>query len=269
MKINRFSMVFAVGLTVATWVAGCDSSSSDSTDVSKDVLGDAPADLPGDPGVDPGGDIPTPAKARLRAIHLSPDAPAVDIFANGGATAAVTNLVFPAGTGYLELDAGTYTFDVAPKDAGVGASVLQVKDLPLESGKSYTAVAYDAVASIKALALVDDYAGLEAGKIRVRAIHAAAGVGQVDIWNIPAMGDPAALYTDVDFGAVGAYLDLPAGAYTLGIDVDNDGTPDLTFTTPALAAGTVANVFAVKQASAVFLLAQFADGTTARIDPTM
>jgi hypothetical protein len=193
----------------------------------------------------------------------------VDIFANDTAPAAVTNLAFPSGTGYLELDPGMVNFDIAPTGAGLASSVLDTGKLDLMSDTSYTAVAYDAVASLKVLALVDDYAGLEAGKIRVRAIHAAAGVGQVDIWNIPAMGEPTALYTDVDFGVVGAYLDLPAGAYTLGIDVDNDGTPDLTFTTPALAAGTVANVFAVKQASAVFLLAQFADGTTARIDPTM
>jgi len=265
MNINRFSIVVAAALFAASWVAACDSSSNDTTDVSTDVTQDVIGDVPGDPG----GDVPAPAKARLRAIHLSPDAPAVDIFANGGMTAAVKNLAFPDGTGYLDLDAGTYTFDIAPKDAGIGASVLKVKDLPLESGKSYTAVAYDAVASIKALALADDYSNLASGKIRLRAVHTAVGVGKVDIWNIPATGDPTPLWTDVDFGMAGAYLDVPAGAYKVGFDVNKDGTPDIVFQLPDLPAGTVATAFAVKKGADVFLIAELPDGTTARIDPAM
>ncbi|HEY8946431.1 MAG TPA: hypothetical protein VIM73_19405, partial [Polyangiaceae bacterium] len=98
--------------------------------------------------------------------------------------------------------------------------------------------------------------------------HAAPGVGQVDIWNLPASGAPASLWSNVDFGAAGAALDLEAGAYRIGIDVDNDATPDLTFALPDLEAGAFVNVFAVNDEDAnVFLIAQLRDGTTARIDP--
>jgi hypothetical protein len=61
-------------------------------------------------------------------------------------------------------------------------------------------------------------------------------------------------------------MDLPAGAYSVGFDVDNDATPDVAFDLPALPAGTVANVFAVSEGSTVFLIAQLQDGTVARID---
>ena len=91
-------------------------------------------------------------------------------------------------------------------------------------------------------------------------------MGQVDIWNIPNNGAPAVLYMDVDYGVAGGYMDLPAGAYTIGFDVDNDATPDVVFDLPSLPAGTVANVFAVSQGSAVFLIAQLQDGTVARIN---
>ncbi len=211
---------------------------------------------------------PRPAQAELRALHLSPDAPGVDIFLNGGSKPAVENLAFPNGTGFVSVDPGTYTVAVAASGSPASSAVLTVPDLSLEGEVRYTAVAYDRVSSIKALALVDDLSPVPAGSLRVRAVHTASGVGQVDIWNVPTGGTPAPLYPDFDFGEVGDYLTLPAGAYRLGIDVDNDASPDLLFNLPALPAGTVANVFAVSDASGgVFLLAQFADGTTARIDP--
>jgi hypothetical protein len=203
----------------------------------------------------------------IRVLHLSPDAPSVDVFANGGTAPVVESLGFLKSTGYLEIPEGTYDFEISASGQPASAAVLNVSGLMLGTGKSYTAVAYDALGAIKPLALEDDFSGLASGNIRVRAIHTAAAVGAVDIWNIPAMGDPAKLYGDVPFGGVGAYLDLPAGAYTLGFDVDKDMVPDVIFDLPALPAGTIANVFAVSDASGVYLAAQLQDGTVATIRP--
>ena len=50
--------------------------------------------------------------AQLRVIHLSPDAPAVDVWANGSLR-AIERLDFASGTEYLTLDAGTYDFAVS------------------------------------------------------------------------------------------------------------------------------------------------------------
>jgi hypothetical protein len=211
---------------------------------------------------------PAVGEANLRAVHLSPDAPAVDIFLNEGKSAAVSDLVFGEGTGYLAVPEGTYRIDIAPEGASSAEAVLSVPGLELEKDRFYTAVAFDNLSSISALALVDDFDGLAMDNIRVRAVHAAAAVGQVDIWNVTDPANPAPLYVDVDFGVVGGYLDLPSAAYSLGFDVDNDAVPDLIFAIPALPAGTVANVFAVSDnGGAVYLLAQLPDGTLARIDP--
>ena len=55
----------------------------------------------------------TPGKAKLRAVHASPNAPAVDIFVDGaGLLPALTNLSFKESTDYLELDPGAYTFSL-------------------------------------------------------------------------------------------------------------------------------------------------------------
>jgi hypothetical protein len=206
--------------------------------------------------------------ARVRVLHLSPDAPGVDVFANGGADPVVENLEFPEGTGYLEVPPGTYTFDVAPAGGNADDAVLTIDGLELEAGASYTAVAIDELDSVTALPLVDDYSALSPGKIRVRAVHAAPAVGEVDLWSVPDSGAPAPLWTNVDFGVAGAPLDVDAGAYTLGVDVDDDMSPDLLFRLPALPAGTVANVYAVNDSDdSVFVIAQLADGSTARVDP--
>lgn len=205
--------------------------------------------------------------SRIRVLHLSPTAPEVDVFANQGGSPAVQSLGYLEGTGYLDVPAGTYDFDIAAAGQPASAAVLSVNDLELELGKSYTAVAFDALSAIKPLALVDDFGGLEAGKIRVRAIHTAAAVGAVDIWHLPTSGAPAKLYDDVPFGGIGSYFDLPAGAYTLGFDVNEDMVPDVIFDLPALPAGTVANVFAVSDANGVHLAAQLQDGTIATVAP--
>jgi hypothetical protein len=209
----------------------------------------------------------TEDKAYLRVLHLSPDAPGVDVYANG-TSKVVNNLMFLEGTSYMEVEAGTYDFNITATGSPADQSVLDITGLALSKDTYYTAVAFDALGSIKAIPLVDDYDGLDSANIRVRAIHAAEAVGQVDIWVIPETGDPTILYENVDFGVAGDYLDLPAAAYTLGFDLDNDDTPDVIFDIPELTAGTVANVLAVNDSTgAVSLQAQLRDGSVVQIDP--
>ena len=50
-------------------------------------------------------------EARVRALHLSYDAPAVDIFVDG--SSAVSNLPFLSGTPYVTLNAGAHDFAVS------------------------------------------------------------------------------------------------------------------------------------------------------------
>lgn len=215
-------------------------------------------------------EVPAVAETQLRALHLSPNAPSVDVYANGASIPAVEDLSFPNGTQFLTLTPGTYTLDVAPANTSVGQSVLNVPGLNLAQDKQYTAAVIGKLSesSFRALLLEDNLSTPAAGNIRIRAIHGAADVGQVDIWNVTDAGNPSALYTDVNYGDVGAYAEIPAGSYKLGFDTNNDGTPELTFTTPNLAAGSVLNVFAVSEsASSVNLVAQTKDGATLTITP--
>lgn len=82
---------------------------------------------------------PVPAgKARVRVIHASPNAPAVDVKLAGTSTVVVQNAPFKA-SAYVEVDAGTYQFDISP--AGQSAVVFTTPALRFESGWIYTLVA--------------------------------------------------------------------------------------------------------------------------------
>lgn len=85
---------------------------------------------------------PVAGKAKVRVLHLSPDAPAVDVVVlNGGAIAArpVTNLAFPNATAQsLQLDPGSYTLAVVP--AGASTPVL-----PTAAGATVQLAAGDVV----------------------------------------------------------------------------------------------------------------------------
>jgi hypothetical protein len=192
--------------------------------------------------------------ARLRAFHLSPDAPAVDIFVNGNL--AIANTTFPAATAYAELPAGAYNIDVAPSGEDADATVLSVPGLELQAGRDYSAVAFGRLDNIQALALEDDRSPVSAGNIRVRAVHTADGVGQVDVLAIPGDGaENVLVYDDVDFGQFSASIEIPAAAITLGLDLDDDLMPEFTFDVPALPAGSVATLFAVLGSDGPFLFA--------------
>lgn len=81
---------------------------------------------------------PAAGEAKLRFVHASPDAPAVDIYADG-AGVIVPNASFKDASGYLGLAAGTYDLEV--RAAGTETVALDLPGITLEEGKTYTAFA--------------------------------------------------------------------------------------------------------------------------------
>lgn len=91
-------------------------------------------------------------QAKLRAIHLSPSAPAdVDIAVQGG-DVVVPGLSYPDASGYLTLDAGDYPLEV--RAAGGADAALQF-DVTLEADANYTAFAMDAEDGVQVIAAID------------------------------------------------------------------------------------------------------------------
>ncbi len=93
---------------------------------------------------------PATGKAHVRFIHLSPDAPAVDVALTGGA-AVFPNISFKNGTSFAPLDAGTYNLEV--RVAGTQTVALPLPGVVLEAGKIYTVFAKGFLAGTGAQAL--------------------------------------------------------------------------------------------------------------------
>ncbi|MEJ2102993.1 MAG: DUF4397 domain-containing protein [Ignavibacteriaceae bacterium] len=81
---------------------------------------------------------PAQGKAHVRFIHLSPDAPAVDITLTDG-TVVFGDKSFKEFTAFTPLDAGTYALQV--RVAGTSTVALDLGNITVESGKIYTVFA--------------------------------------------------------------------------------------------------------------------------------
>jgi hypothetical protein len=76
----------------------------------------------------------TDAAGRIRVIHTSPDAPAVDVAVTGG-DVLIENLEFPNASDALEVPAGTYDLEVRP--TGTMDVALPLPGVELEGGMVY------------------------------------------------------------------------------------------------------------------------------------
>jgi len=81
---------------------------------------------------------PASGKAHVRFIHLSPNAPAVDITLTSGAV-VFGDYIFKEASAFTPLDAATYNLQV--RLAGTSTVVLELPNIALAAGKIYTVFA--------------------------------------------------------------------------------------------------------------------------------
>jgi hypothetical protein len=84
---------------------------------------------------------PVADEAQIRVVHLSADAPAVDVAADGSKVqdAIFKKIKYGKATKYVTVPAGEYDLEVRP--AGKKKAAYDIDPLTLEAGKSYSAMA--------------------------------------------------------------------------------------------------------------------------------
>lgn len=202
----------------------------------------------GDPALQALLEIDAQTTARVRAVHLSPDAPVVDVLVNEAP--AITELAFTQASAYAELPAADYGVQVVPTGQTKPAVIDAV--LSLAGGTDYSVLAVDTLANIAPLVLVDDN-DTDPEVARVRFVHASPNAPAVDV----ALADGPVLFGDVEFTENAGYLAVAPGTYDLEVRLAGTDTvvlplPGLVFrpntVSTAYAAGLVGGVPALQAA---------------------
>lgn len=179
---------------------------------------------------------PATATGAVRVVHLSPDAPPVDILVNG--QPAITDLAFPMASASAALPAGTYAVAVTP--AGANDQVVLAAALPVTADTDTTVVAVGQLAALELLVLADDNAAPAPGMAKVRFVHASPDAPAVDI----AVAGGPVLFPDVAFKEDGGYAAVPAGTYDLEVRVAGTETVALSLPGVTVSDGQIVTLFA-------------------------
>ena len=196
---------------------------------------------------------PVPAtSSQVRVVHASPDAPPVDVYAEGVATPLFSGLAYGETSDYIGVAAGTYVLEVRPAGADPSSTpAFETGPVDIPADVTITAIAAGLLSDLpvgdgafRILPLVEEFQGPGAGNAAVRVVH---GAGDAPTVALDLGDDGAPEYTNLprfmDTGAAG--LPLPGGqALQIAILNEEDSQNRVTaFTTPELPAG--ANLFVI------------------------
>tara|TARA_B110000211_G_scaffold171604_1_gene193746 strand:- start:220 stop:1536 length:1317 start_codon:yes stop_codon:yes gene_type:complete len=200
--------------------------------------------------------------AFVRVLHASADAPNVDVLVDG--EAALTNVSFQQGSGYISLPEGSTEIDIRVS----GTETIAVSaELDLLEGGYYSVIAINDVADL-ALKVIDDTATFADGDADVRVVHAATVAAEVDIFVTAPDADLSAPTLDaVPFDASAVLEGVAAGDYQVQIAVD--ATDDLVYDSGSLAVSsdiTAVAVNSTKGKSPVSLIVWTASGVIPVLD---
>ena len=156
--------------------------------------------------------------ARVRVVHASPDAPAVQVIANDNfAAPLVPTLAFPNFTPFVTVPGAAYNLKVTP--VGNNGLIAIDANVTLVAGREYSVYAVGLLSSIGPLVLTDDRRPV-ATQARVRIVHAAPAAGNVDLYVVApgtSLTGATPAFTNVPFKADTGYVDLAAGSYEVSV----------------------------------------------------
>jgi hypothetical protein len=220
-------------------------------------------------GCNGGNDNNSPAQAKVRVLHASPDAPAVDVVVNSTAIAA--NAPFKTATGFSTINSGRGTVKV--NVAGTNTTVISASP-DFNAGRSYTIIAANKVAAIEPLIIDDDGVAPASGQVKVRVVHGAPSAPAVDVYvtapNAALTGATPTL-ANVPFKTISGVLQVAAGSYQIRVTAAGSKAAVFDAGSVALAAGADLVLVAVDQntgASPISLIGLTTDAAAPRFELT-
>ncbi|MFG6146942.1 DUF4397 domain-containing protein [Halobacillus sp. B23F22_1] len=174
--------------------------------------------------------------SRVRVLHASPDAPAVDVYVNG--QQVLQGISYKQYSDYLSMPAGHYQIDIFPE--GESSAPVLSQMVEVASGKMYTAAAAGPVEELQLMAAVDSE-GVSPGKAKLKFWHLSPDAPAVDI----AVKGGDVLFRNVPFGKSTRYVTISpttadlevrvAGSSNVALDIpDVSLNPNQSYTAVAV-----------------------------------
>ena len=180
---------------------------------------------------------PTVSKSKIRVVHTSYDAPAVDVRVDGAV--AISGLSYGESSGYTEVTSGTRNVKVSP--AGSTTPVVIEADLTIAANKEYTVYAVNTLASIEAI-VSEDSRTPNFSKAKIRFVHASPDAPAVDIKLNNGSGP--AVFSNASFKDITSYIEVDAGSYSFVATPTGSATEVIVFDPIAIQNGQVYTVIA-------------------------
>lgn len=183
-------------------------------------------------------EIPNSSNSYVRILHASPDAPPVDIYANGNLIAK--NLAYKQMTNYVPVKPGNYTIQVYPAGQKLNPVINTKFAVPPMS--SLTIAAVGKLADISLLPIMEVYMPMvDKRSSYIRFAHLSPNAPAVDI----TLPDGTILFSNVSFKQYTDYISVAPGNYTLQVRPAGSSQVVLTVPNVKLLPGTIYTVYAV------------------------
>ena len=173
----------------------------------------------------------------IRVLHASPNAPAVDIYANGNLI--VSDLSYSESSPYIPVPSDNHSIMVFP--AGQMSDPVISTNIFIPPNSIFNVAAIGELPNISLLPIQEPTAAPDMGKACVRFVHLSPNAPAVDI----KLADGTEVFTDVEFKEMTGYVCVPPGTYTF--NVSPTGTNDVVLTVPniALSSNNAYTIYAI------------------------
>lgn len=176
---------------------------------------------------------PAMENSRVRVLHASPDAPAVDIYVDG--SPVITNLAFGQFSDYATLSPGRHQIQVFPAGPlGAGMPVIATS-AEFASNESYTIAAVGNLDSIQPVVLLDTTSPPAPDMAKVRVFHASPDAPSVDVQT----RGGTKLLKNISFKETTPFAEVTAGIVDLDIVPSGSTEPVLSILGYPLEAGNL------------------------------
>lgn len=173
----------------------------------------------------------------IRVFHASPNAPAVDVYANGNLL--VKNLAYKEVSQYIPVPAGTYNIKVYPSGKMTNPVINTSVSIPENS--VFNVAAIGTLPNISLYPIPEPIMGEKFGRPCVRFVHLSPNAPTVDI----KLTDGTKVFNNISYKGITDYACVPAGTYTFKVNVAGTNNTALTVPNVRLDDSTYYTIYAV------------------------